>query len=714
MEIRTADSHTRDVERKAGEFSLLLIKALMQTGTYSSDHPMARNASDEMFTAFKEVTDGVQELTYLLVSTVDDQGILVDGLLPEPIPVVKVFRSMMGDHFIAKFHDYFARNRIASFTIRSVITREDFDTFLTCLTSWAGESSTSKVSRSTEEFSTQLTELGIFDISVVSMDEVVGGKRHLPWPVKIALSRLRKDITKLPMLRDADRSAVQALKVQSIKDVVRPITRVDMIRELLLNADLVADGVNITSTPEVENAIISGLPADAIQAIAESLMMMNDDLGSSRSRLNVVGRSVEDLQETVGRCLARCLSTLSRLEYQTAFNLLEVAYKKQLMPITELPKDLQRRLRAGETTDKFLASASQYLLDFQGTDDARNYIKYLNVFTVVLPELTVRSNRQMVSTIFGILVSHHEDDEQSPFPGRQRFIDEALSRLHAGGFLAAVIQLAFLTPKEEREQLEAGISLFGPTVVPVLINFLTSDIDPTVRATVSAILMRIGDPAVEPLTDELRAHRHNWQAVRVLVRVLGQMAARESVPVIHQYINHPHPKVREECAVALYDIMGADSETFVLELLEDKDKMVARRVVGLLAQMHCTGGKFLSFLFDMIRTRARNEDEPEETVQIMCLRALTEYERVVLPREPDIEGALMDILSESGFRSFLPGRLGRRSKSNAIRVQAVAALAARSGADALEFVEDLTKSQDAEIADAAKAAFARMNSEPQF
>lgn len=714
MDVRGNDPRNRDRERKAGEFSLLFIKALMQTGIYSSDHPMARAANDEMYTVFKEVTENVQELSYLMLSTVDDQGILVDGLLPEPIPVVKVFRGIMGDHFIAKFHDYFARNRIASFTIRSGISREDFGTFLTCLTSWAAESASAGVSRSTEEFSRQLIDLGVYDVNVVSMDEVVGGKRHLAWPVKIALSRLRKDISKLPMLRGADRSSIQALKIQSIKDIVRPISRNDLLKDLLLNADLVADGINITSTPEVEGAIISGLPAETVQTIAETLMTMNDDLGSSKSRLNIVGRSVEELQETVGRCLARCLATLSRMEYQTAFNLLEVAYRKQLMPITELPKDLQRRLRAGETTDKFLAGSGQYLQDFASTTDARDYIKYLNVFTVVLPELTTRSHRQMVSTLLGLLANHYDHEDESPFPGRRRFIEEALTRLQSGGFLVSLIQLAFITPKEEREDIEAGLALFGPIVVPILINFLTSEMDPTVRGTVSSILMRIGEPAIEPLTDELRAHRHSWQAVRVLVKVLGQMRAPSAVPIINQYINHPNSKVREECVVALFEIMGLDSETFVLERIDDEDKMVVRRAVSQLAQMHCTNPKLLNFLYDVIRTRSRNEDEPEETMQIMCLRALVEYQYVMLPREPDIEGALMDILSDTGFRSFLPGKLGRRSKSTPVQVQAVSALAARGGADVLEFIEDLRSSSDEEVAAAARQAFQLLKSEKSF
>ena len=701
MDIPTNDTRSREIERKAGEFTLLLIKSLMQTGTYSADHPMARAANAEMYNSFKNVTEDVHELTYLMLSTVDDQGILVDGLLAEPIPVVKVFRGIMGDHFIAKFHDYFSRNRIASFSIRSAISREDFEAFLTCLTSWAAEGATTSVSRSTEEFSSQLLDLGIFDVSVVSMDEVVGGKRHLGWPVKIALSRLRKDISKLPMLRGADLSAIQSLKIQSIKDIVRPIKRVDMLRELLLNADLAADGINITSTTEVEGAIVSGMPSETVHSIAESLMAMNDELGSSRSRLNVVGRSIEEFQETVGRCLARCLSTLSRMEYQTAFNLLEIAYRKQLIPITELPKDLQRRLRAGETTDKFLASSGQYLQDFSGTNDPRNYVKYLNVFTVVLPELVTRSNRHMVSSILSILKNHHDNETDDVFPDRRAYIQENLGRLQSGGFLVSLVQLAFDTPKEEREQLEDGIALFGSYVVPILIGFLTSDADQTVRSAASSILKKIGEPSIEPLTDELRAHRHNWQTIRVLLKVLGQMNAKTSVPIIHQYLNHPHAKVREECLVALAEIIGTDAEAFIIELISDEDKMVVRRCVSLLSKMHCTNQRFLDFIHDVIRTRQRNEEEPEETVQIMCLRALVEYRQILLPREPDIDGTLIEILSEGGFRSFLPGKLGRRPKSTPVKVQAVYALGARGGAETLDFIKTLQSSSTPEIAEAA-------------
>ncbi len=699
------EASTRDVHRQAGEFSLLLVKALLQTGTYSGDHPLAKAATAEMYTSFKDLTSGVTELTYLLLSTMDDQGILVDGLLPEPIPVARMFRGIMGDHFLSKFHDYFVRNRIAAFTIKAAISREQFDQFISALTAWASEAQSTH--RSAEDFSEQLLDLGIFDVTVISMDEVVGAKRHLSWPVKIALSRMRKDISKIPLLKGADRAELQRIKIQSMSDIIRPITRYDLHRDILLNADLVADGITITTTPEVEDSLISAMLPEAVNASSELLLTLVNDIETQGNRLNIPGRTVEELRETSTRVLAKGLAKLARIEFKNAFEILEASYRKGYIPLGELPKDLQRRVRSGETTDKFISSADQYLGDFAGCSDPRNYLKYLNVFTIVLPELVNRGDRDMVLRTMAIIVSHYSNDD-APFMGRKRFIEEALSKLETGGFLAGLIRMTCGTPKEVREPLEAGVALFGTAVVPGLINYLTTDTDPTLQTTVSSILVRIGGPAVNPLIDELRAHRHGWQAIRPIIRVLGHLKARSAEIAIAQYSAHPHPKVREESLAALTEILGSDAEKYLLAFIRDEERQVARRAILQLAALHCTHTEFLTFLNESIRLRTRKEDEPEDAVQAVCLRALAEYERVLMPREPDIEASLIEILVEKRFKAFLPGRLGRRQKSTQLKVLAVQALAVRGGARTLQVMKDLMNSSDEEVARTAKEAFDAM------
>ncbi|HNU68521.1 MAG TPA: HEAT repeat domain-containing protein [Myxococcota bacterium] len=705
MRDHISDEEIREIHNRAGQFSLLLVKALLQTGTYDASHPIARAATADMFAAFSSLAQDTDELTYLLLSTVDGDGILVDGLLSEPIPIKSVFRGMMGDHFLNKFHDYFARNRIASFSIKTSISAESFTQFLAYLTAWGGEGVVGH--RSAEEFSRELLELGLFDVTIISIDELVGGKRHLAWPVKIALSRMRKDISKLPMLRNADRAEVQRLKIAAMSDIIRPIKRPDTLRDLMLNADLVADGIQITSTDEVEDTLITAMTADAAFDVAEALLAIKQELSSARAKPSTVGRTLDELDQTTARCLAKIITKLALLEYRNAFGLMEVCYRNNLISLDNLPRELQRKMRAAETTDKFLSNSGQYLSDFDTCVNPQSYLKYLNVFTVVIPELVDRSNRQMVSAMLGVLARHHAEGDLT-FQGRRRFIDEGLQFLSSGTFLGGLVQMVVGAPKDERADLEAGAALFKELIVPHLIGVLVGDGDMSARTAAASVLQRIGAPAIEPLTDELRAHRHGWQPLRLVIRLLGQLKALEAERNIFQYASHPHPKVREVCLTALYELLGPDSEKYLISFIRDPEKLVARRAITNLALLHSTNNDFLQFIYDTIRVRHRGEDEPEDTVQAVCLRALAEYDRVLMPRDPDLESALASILSTRGMKTMLPGRLGLRAKSSDLQALAVVALAARGGERNKRLIDELKSSQDEKVAAAANDAMNRL------
>ena len=117
----------------------------------------------------------------------------------------------------------------------------------------------------------------------------------------------------------------------------------------------------------------------------------------------------------------------------------------------------------------------------------------------------------------------------------------------------------------------------------------------------------------------------------------------------------------------------------MISFIRDPEKLVARRAITNLALLHSTNNDFLQFIYDTIRVRHRGRGRGEDTVQAVCLRALAEYDRVLMPRDPDLESALVSILSTRGMKTMLPGRLGLRAKSSDLQALAVVALAARGG-----------------------------------
>ena len=698
----------RLIKQRAGEFTLHLVKAILQTGTYSSDHPLARAATGDMYTLFREMTAQAHELTYVLLSTVDDKGVMLDGLLPEPIEVSKTFRGMMGDHFVAKFHDYFLRNRIAAFTIKREIERPEFEAFLDIWTRWSSQAQSAGAGTSVVKgLSDELARVGLLRVTVVGMDEMVGAVRHLNWIVKLALSRLRKDIARLPMLRDVAPDVIRQLKVQAIQDIVRPITKTELHRDLLLNADLVSEGTSIINDIEIEEAILEAIPSKATLELVRVLMDLVSELAKPNPRVGMAGREPRNLLEVTKRITHKALRRISSMDLPEIRGLLQAAFMSDLIPFDELPSYIQRHIRAGQTTDRFLLQADAYLKDFDGCRDAKAYLKYLNVLLIVLPELGARKEVRNVSRIFEVLGRHHAD-QSPPFVGRSRFIDETLGHLDSGRFQDALILMAATTPKEEREPLEKGVAMFDIGVVPGLVRFLAATEDVSARKAVCSMLERIGQPAASFLNDELRAHRHQWFTVRNLISVLGAIGDGTCVPTLGQYCGHPHPRVREECVLVLSKLMGHDAEKLLLPFLDDKDETVVRRTVLVLAGIHCTNGEYLRRLDEALALRHRDEEEPQELLQVACLRALMEYEKIYLPDEPDFEALLLEIVSPQNWRRLLPGRLGLRQKSENVIQVSVEALGAIGRSRSQKTLQDMVDKASAPLRPYVAAAVARI------
>ena len=235
--------------------------------------------------------------------------------------------------------------------------------------------------------------------------------------------------------------------------------------------------------------------------------------------------------------------------------------------------------------------------------------------------------------------------------------------------------------------------MFGTGVVPGLVRYLAGTEDVSARKAVCSMLERIGAGAAPFLIDELRAHRHQWYTVRNLINVLAGIGDPTCIPTIGQYCGHPHPRVREECVLALSKVLSHDAEKLLLPFLDDKDDAVVRRTVLVLAGIHCTNLEYLRRLHEVLRVRRRHEEEPLELLQVAALRALMEYERIYLPDEPDFEQILLEAVLPSKWQTMMPGRLGLRRKSDTVVQVTIEALGAigRSRAEAalLDVVENI-------------------------
>lgn len=693
----------RSTRRLVADFTLRLIKTLLQTSAYTQDHPLAAQATADLYGAFQEATAHAAEVSYIMTSAVDERGVMVEGLTPEPIEVAKTFRNEMGEHFVGKFHDYFLRNRIASFTIRREIERAEFERFIQIWVGWGlrvGREATG--AESAKGLFHELTRHGVLRVNIVGLDEMLGGHRQLPWNVKISLSRIRNDLSRFQQLKSASAETHASLSQQAVSDVLQSIPRLDLIRDVLLNLDLVAEDLPDVPGAELIRLGVEGLSPVALTSVVESLQEVRAGIEADLTQVRLVGRDPADLAQWALAVVKAGLVRLARLDFAPARSLLLSSHERGLVEHDILPKTVQRRIKAGRTTVRFIEQADAYLGDLATTRDPTTYLKYLNVFVLVLPELAARNRGDLLARVFDILARHQA--EESPFPGRTRFIHEMLANLESGGFMDQMVRIAVMTPKESREPHERAVAMFGEAIVPGLVASLASLDDASYRKATCSMLVRIGSPSLRFIMDELRAHRHAWYTVRNLIQVLGEIGDPEAIPAVVEYSAHPNAKVREECLAALAKLGGGDAESLLLRFLEDREESVVRRAIHHLAGMRATSPAFLERLHDLLRVRTRQEADPPESLQAACLRALMEYEKVLLPPHPDFEALLHDIIAPPRLKSMLPGRLGIRPKSDSLVLMAIEALGFRGGKQTEPTLHALAAGQDRDRAQAAARA----------
>lgn len=706
----------REIKQKAGEFTLNLVKALLQTGWYSPEHSLARAATETLYEQFRSLTADERDISYVLISTVDARGVLIDGLLPEPLEVAKSLRGIMGDHFVAKFHEYFVKNQIASFTIKHYITEEEFKKFIALWVSWAAKATRGEPGHAL--LSDELTLAGIIAVTVVGLDEVPGARRQLPWPVKIALARLRKDLRRIPMLRDADDATIQRLKTQVIEDVLRPLSRPSLVVDLLLNADLAAEGQDIVTPALLEEGMVKAMRLDMAFKVADRLQEALTRLAERAVDLNVPGWEPQVYKATLDRMTRKVLVRLAEADFSEAYGLLQQAYGRGLIELGSLPESLQTRIRATELTEWFLKDPAAFYRDFASASDVASYRRCSGIVKLIVPELIRRQEAKPLAAILAIIHRHLHEDHPS-FPTRKELARALLSHFEEAGHVDRLVEIAIKTPKEDRGGLVEGLVLFRDLAVPSALFFLIKSDETSERRAAFDILERVGAPAVPHILAELRAHRHPWYVARNLIELLGLIAEphdKIASQVIEEYRSHPKVQVREAALEALARIHGASAGPHLLAFLDDPEPHVARRAIYHLSSIRYTDAAFIRRLMAMLptfsRKPARGAERPSgpiESFAVVALSALTRYGPDLLVTAPEVEVALTELVRRpSLLRRLLFWLRLRRKIPEDLQVLAIKALGSIGGTLAERVLDNLARSGSAGLRGSASEALERI------
>lgn len=674
-------SHPVDFSDASGpsRFLLSFIQALLKTGYYTPGHPETDRAREGLYNDFASVVRGHHELTFVTTTAQDMRYIFIDGITDEPESISGYMLKGMAEMFIPKFLAYFDRKNLLSFSIKACISREEFENFLDIMSESPQEQDAAAPTK--EKLTLDLINKSVLNISTVFNVDLVGKERKLPWRVEMSLTRLKRDLSVIPLYRNLSEDKIADIKHMVFDDIIRPIRSHVIVKEILINLDIISTDIAGISRDEFVKRVTSYVNKEYLLGAAPEILEFLIFLQDSHEKIQD-----ENLLERISftKKIARNVA-LKLIDYGVAAEDVLLAYcDRGILETTELPDTLQNRIRTREEAEKFIKDPDAYyagLSKSKSSDEKMNTARQLLLF---VPELIMRRLYDITEDVL-IRVNSSGYDLSD--------IDEGLS----GDIVLSVGKTIRESPKDEQMRILEITDLMGELALVILTDYLTHP-SRLVRKISCDKLIHHGKASLPVLMESLDT-RPDPHFVRNVIMILAEICrdTPELEEVFTTHLRHNDSRIRAESITGLATLCGEKAEDLLLHSLQDESPLVRKRAVWALAKIHSSSAKLLSYYTESLTGKVVEDESVIEQI----LSHIRTYQ-VDSFEAREFEKTIVDALSKGS------GMLGKLSAKHAISSSLRAAmcdtLASIGSEKSLDILKKISKKDDPSVRSRAAAA----------
>ena len=688
--------------KPSGEFLMDLTKAMLRSGYYSADHPGSEGAKQGLYQKFQTCLGESRQVEIIKQEIREQTDILISGILEEPVNVRTLVGAGMAELFVPKLREYFKRKGLVSFAVKNDITLEHFEKFVDIMSDAQADSG--QGAKVGELLSAALAEHGITEISTVFMDDLIMLELNLPWRVEMAIQRLAKDLKMLPMFQGGSDENIRALKLQIIKDIIRPLRHPEFLKDLIINCYIIARHVEGIQKEDIEQVIIEAFPLNTLLPTSEFIFKELNQLREKHAE-DLDNPALVRRVEGVKRILKWVVRRLILADVSGAQSFLERLYLNNILTFEELPPDVQYLVNTILMAKDAQAHVSTYvrrLLNAETTDDAVVLVKFCRR---IMPMLFEQNDWKI-----GLLLTKAADragKENKAFlkktslsPNPQGFIYKDLTE--------DLVSIYEKVEESERKIIDEIIGLLGSQGIEILSTVLSECESRQARKFATDALIKQGEVACLWVLKALGNPDQPWYLLRNALMILRSVDKNhQGIEQVRSYVTHAHPRVRDEALRTLITLKGNDAEQVVISALEDPDDKVLWRATNALVELAPLSDPSIARLIEIIKSEIPEEKEAAAKHSIKVaniIRALGE--KVNAKNIQPIEEAVIDCAqSISGQKKKIFQRLKKPSSphQNSILSAAIATLGKIGTAHSQAFLEKLAGTKTSQ-ADAARTA----------
>ncbi len=669
---------------EAADFILSFIQALLKTGYYTPGHPETQKAREGLYAEFNKVLKGYKEVTFVSATEKDKRDVMIDGMFDEPTRLSKILLKGMTEMFIPKFLEYFERKHLTSFSIKSQITKEEFENFINIMSESPYEKETSDSHR--ERMALELIKNHIVSVSTVFNVDLVGAQRKLPWRVDLALTRLKTDLGKIPLYKNLSAEQITEIKAMVFDDIIRPVKVPVLVKDILANLDLILFDTMGISREELEDEVTKYINKDCLLLAASELLNEYLKLKEAYQQFKEDKNILKHL-ESVRAITKKVARQIASYEVPDDTLLLEFV-EHELLSVDDLPGKTRNKARRVKTVDNFLQNTEEYYNIFKKTHKDEIQQK-CRMFVDLLPELLSRSCFIEIDNIIRMV----KKTGFSFSAMGETFFDEISEQIHT---------LEKNSSKEDQIKIMDILDSFGSGSVPVLIDMLVAE-SRLVRKIACDMLIARGADAVQHIVANIDKRNH-WHYTRNFLMILAEIGqgGQEIEGIFEKFITHEEQRVREEVIKGITNMMGIKAEGLLLGFLKDPSPSVRRKAIWGLGMIKSTGAEVISYLDDVLQGKIE-EDEPTIEQAFLTLAVLGPH----IKNCEDLEDTIIKILKGKSLMGKLTGKIVLNDR---LKTKACGVLGAFGTKKSINILKKFQKDKNQELKDEAGKAVEKISS----
>jgi len=688
-------------ERKLlASFISNLCKCVLQTSLYTRDHPQAKAGVDATFIAMEALEGLFGEFTFIVSSWKESgEGMAIDGLFTEPIDLSQIVTGTAGEHFETKLHSFCKRNRLISFSLKNTIDSEEFHRFIAVFVEFHVDQASSVLMQEYGQeatgpnFTEKLLKENVINVPIVSEQDMLEAKRRIPWRVRVALSRLRKDLSVIPIYAEASSMQLKTAKLRLLRDILRPLRQGSHLRDLFVNLDLISDAIEEFEGVDLEVDIMDALSVDRALELARQLLKEKNRLENPSLAGDSQLANIPDIEDTITRQLRSVGIVLGHGEdLDRSADMLRELYLVGALSVDLLPKTMREQVSMERWTAAFLANSSGFLDMFDRIEVPTVYLQQLPNLITIIPQLIELQKYEDARAMIDMLKKHRDPELPQRFQGRAEAVSHAMVNLDNEEVVKLLVEAARTAPPDVREILSDLFVALGRSAVPAMVQILDRSERRDILNETGLTFVAMGAEAVEPLVTLLDNGGLRRDTACAIINVLSQIGDASTGQALERYTRHPQAQVRDTSLQAIFQLQGSDAINTLIKALDDREAAVARRAIQLLERLKSRKLSLVSKLLGILNPEEDDTADYDGSVVTAAIGAFGRMGNFDLGEVlGSIEEQLLDCFDRHGQSKMMAVlKRPRLDSSEAIREALCTALAEIGGEMSLDRLEDFS------------------------